>query len=140
MIDFDDIDTLDNTLAEEGVWRPVKRGDKVLMECKLRFVDPLTQKGDLTYKRARAPFAKQIKANTLTDIDLAIIALAFVNIVDWRGVTAGGKVFDFEPKTAFEFFRKDSNRWMALHFLNEANDPSNFIKDEEFDVEGVTGN
>lgn len=135
---FDNIDTLDREAADKGVWKDVKRGEKTLMSGLVRYVDPLEQSGELLYKRARAPFSKLIKAKALDDMDLAIIALCYVNLIDWKGVTSEGKPVPFEPKIAHEFFKQ--NRWMALQLISEANNTDNFARDAEFDADDIEGN
>lgn len=139
-MDFDTFDTYSEEIADEGIWVPVRRSNRTLIEVKLRYVDGLTQSGELEYKRARAPFAKLIKVGALDDFELAVIALCYVNIRDWKGVTAGGKPVDFTPQVAREFFKADRNRWMALELLKVANDPENFQADEEFDADEAIKN
>lgn len=138
-MDFDDIKTYDEAIADEGIMVPIKRGGKVILKAKLRYVDPFTQAGEIEYKRARAPFAKLFKVDALDDFDAAIIALTYVNMVGWEGPTSGGKPVAFDSAVARKFFSKDSNKWMALELLKVCNDPENYVADE-FDVEQVTKN
>lgn len=138
-MEFDDIKTYDEAMADEGIWVPLKRGGKVVLEAQLRYVDPFTQAGELEYKRARAPFAKLFKVGALDDFDSAIIALTYVNMKNWKGPASKGKPVDFAPDVARKFFSIDANKWMALELLRVANDPENYVADE-FDVEDISKN
>lgn len=137
---FDDFEIYDEKIADEGIWVPVKKNGRLLMEAKIRYVNALSQAGELEYKRARAPYAKLIKVGSMTDVDIAIVALTHVNMVDWKGVTSEGKPVKFDPKVAREFFSNDKNKWIAFELLQIANDTENFVSDEEFNADEVTKN
>ncbi len=142
-MDFDDIKTYDEELANDGAWLTAERGGKVHLEAQCRFVDSLTQSGELEYKRAKGTVAKTHKGGKpLDDFDNAIVGLAYVNMRDWKGVTSKGKPVPFSPEAARAFFAIERNRWMALQLLLKTQDVANFIGDlsDEFDVEEVTKN
>lgn len=142
-MDFDDINTYDEDLANEGAWLTAERGGKVYLEALCRYVDPLTTSGELEFKRAKGRVAKTHKGGApLTDWDYAIVGLTYVIMKDWKGVTSKGKPVDFSPEAARAFFTIERNRWIALSLLQQANDVGNFMGDinDEFDVEEVTKN
>ncbi len=142
-MEFDTITTYDADLAEEGAWLTAERGGKVYLTARCRYVDGLTQSGELEYKRAKGRVAKTHKGGKpLDEFDNAIVGLAYVNMRDWTGVTIKGVPVPFDPETARAFFAIDTNRWMALALLTQVSDVSNFRGDmnDEWDVEEVTGN
>jgi hypothetical protein len=142
-MDFDTISTFDAELAEEGAWLDAKRGDKVYISARCRYVDGITQSGELEFKRARGRVAKTNKGGKpLDEFDYAIVGLAYVHMRDWKGVTLKGEPVPFSPEAARAFFAVDANRWMALSLLTQVADVTNFRGDmnDEFDVEEVTGN
>jgi hypothetical protein len=60
-MEFDAINTYDSDLANEGAWLTAERAGKVYLSAKCRYVDSLTQAGELEYKRAKGSVAKTHK-------------------------------------------------------------------------------
>lgn len=137
---FDDSNLYDPVLADEGKWHDIKVGGKVRFSFRLRYVDPATQKGDLEYKRARAPYAKEIRTNVLDSVELAIIALSSVHCIDWKGVTSGGKPVPYTPENGRAFFKLDQHRAMAMECLEVATDRNEFAPEPDFDVVEIVKN
>lgn len=137
---FDDSNLYDADLADEGKWHDIKVAGKTRFSFRLRYTDPMTQKGDLEYKRARAPFAKEIRTNALDGTELAIIALATVHCVDWKGVTSGGKPVPYTPENGRAFFSLDQHRAMAIECLQIATDRNEFAPEPDLDVEEIVKN
>jgi hypothetical protein len=146
---FDIPERFDTTSAEEGRWFDVYgENHRYWGDFKCALLNNDSRKIKLAQDRLKVKYARDLrlvsgddpaKDEQRTALFRKIALEVFLECVllDWRGVTAGGKDVPYTKANAAAYFSLDSTRYVLDRLLSECQDVLNF---QSIDKDEVSGN
>lgn len=136
-IQFDIPQRYDMATAAEGVFiEVVDKDDNYYGKFKCRHID----QDSPAYKRQQEKVAQELQRNN-RNVKVSEDALLFelfirAVLVDWEGVTAGGKPVAFNEKNARAYFSQPFTRFVRGELMYQAQEAFNFKLPNKVDVAG----
>ncbi|NML04269.1 hypothetical protein [Sphingomonas sp. G-3-2-10] len=148
-IQFDIPERFDTTSAEEGRWFDVHGENRRHWgDFKCAMLNNESRTIKLAQERQRTKYARELRLlagddagkeeqrNTLYR-KIALEVFLECILLDWRGVTAGGKEVPFTKANAAAYFALESTKYVVDRLLVECQDVLNF---QRIDTDEVSGN
>lgn len=140
-ISFDVPNRYDQKLADEGVWFNIVENGKKFGRFRCRYLDVYNPRTEVELSRIRHKYKVTGELDLMDETDQVRVTFCEAMLLDWQGVTAGGKPVPFSVENAKAYFNQTSTRHVFAKLVNLSHDVTNYAEDETvLDVEAVEKN